>query len=92
MPLLSSLKSRKNCFDGTEDAKAINRIIIHAKKHDISLIYPELDSNSLHIRAYADASFAGNRDLSSQLGIIATLCDKKQVRNHWLPFLQMQKS
>ncbi len=35
-----------------------------------------MDRKSLRMRAYADASHAKNRDLSSQLGIVVVLCDK----------------
>lgn len=31
--------------------------------------------DTLRIRAYADASFAGNKDLSSQVGFVILLCD-----------------
>lgn len=39
------------------------------------LFYSSVSKDSLHIRVYADASFAGNDDLSSQLGFIIRLCD-----------------
>ena len=40
------------------------------------IILPLLDLSSLYIVGYADASFANNRDLSSQLGYVVLLKDK----------------
>lgn len=42
---------------------------------DLGLTYGPLDRETLHLRAYSDASFANNDDLSSQLGYIVMLCD-----------------
>lgn len=42
---------------------------------DVGLKYGRLDFDSLHLRVYADASFATNDDLSSQIGFIVLLCD-----------------
>ena len=57
--------------------KLANRIVRHLKKHDdVVLKDPKLDSDSLRIRMYADASYADNRDASSQLGFTVFLCDK----------------
>lgn len=39
------------------------------------LVYLKLNLPSVHLRVYSDASFAGNRDLTSQLGFIILLCD-----------------
>ncbi len=36
----------------------------------------KLDLKSLHVRAFADASFATNHDHTSQVGHIAMPCDK----------------
>ncbi len=64
-------------FDPAEDAKGLNRITRHLKKHNLRTKFPHLDRKSLHTIAYSDASHANNRDLSSQLGIVIALCDKK---------------
>lgn len=40
-----------------------------------------LDVDSLHLRAYSDASFATNSDCKSQLGYIVILSDKYNVAN-----------
>jgi hypothetical protein len=43
---------------------------------DVVLKYPKLDKDSLHLRVYADTSFASNRDDTSQLGFEIFLADK----------------
>jgi hypothetical protein len=45
----------------------------------------KLDESSLRMIAFADASFANNRDLSSQLGYLIVLADKDNNANilHW---------
>ncbi len=43
---------------------------------DLSLHMRKLGLDSLHIRAFADASFASNQGHTSQLGYIVLLCDK----------------
>ena len=49
------------------------------------LEFPKLLTSSLHLRVYCDASFASNRDFTSQLGFIILLCDK-QNNCHVLDF------
>ncbi len=45
--------------------------------HDpAELLFVPLDSQSIHIVGYADAAFANNSDMSSQLGFIVLLKDK----------------
>lgn len=46
------------------------------KTKEISLQMKKLDLDNIHIRAYADASFATNYDETSQLGYIVLLSDK----------------
>ena len=58
-----------------EDFKLLNATVKYLMKNDRGLIYPQLDLQSLKIRAYADAAFGGNDDHSSQLGMIILLCD-----------------
>jgi len=41
----------------------------------LSLMYAPLDKETLHLRVYANASFASNDDLSSQMRYIVLLCD-----------------
>ena len=50
----------------------INRV--HSSPN-LGLQYKSLDRVSLHLRCYADASFASNDDLSSQIGYVILLCD-----------------
>ncbi len=52
---------------------AVNYLV---ESRGLSLQMRKLDMDSLHIRAYADASFATNHNLTSQLGYIVLLCDK----------------
>ena len=61
---------------GTEKLKAYNCVIKRLKETDSRCLtfYP-LKKDSFHLRVYTDASFAGNDDLSSQLGFIILLCD-----------------
>lgn len=40
------------------------------------LLFPKLARKKLVVRGYADDGFATNKDFSSQLGMIVTLCDK----------------
>ncbi len=47
------------------------------ESRDLSLHMQKLDIESLHIRAFADASFAPNHYHTSQLGYIVLLCDKQ---------------
>lgn len=51
----------------------------------MTLKYPRLDVSTLHLRAYADSSFANNYDSSSQMGFIILLCDSTG-RAHVLNF------
>ena len=60
-----------------EDFKLLNATVRHLVKNERGLIYPKMDLSSLRIYGYADAAFAGNADLSSQLGMIILLCDNK---------------
>ena len=56
--------------------KEYNKAVKHAKStRSLVLRYGPLERASLHLRVYADASFASNDDMSSQLGFIALLCD-----------------
>ncbi len=62
-------------FNEVQDPKQMNRIIRHLKRHKLSILFPALDRKSLHIRAYPDACHANNREHSSRLGFVITLCD-----------------
>jgi len=56
--------------------KEYNKAVKHAKSTR-SLVphYGPLERVSLHLRVYADASFASNDHMSSQMGFIVLLCD-----------------
>ena len=67
--------------------KEFNRAVKHAKAtKDLCLRYTKLERESLHLRVYADASFASNDDLSSQLGYVVLLCDAED-RCHVLTYV-----
>lgn len=54
----------------------LNKAIKYARSTaDLVLSYRPLDRTTLHLRVYADASFASNDDNSSQLGFVILLCD-----------------
>jgi len=64
----------------------LNALIGRAQKgRDVALRYPALDLTSVRIRAYADASYATNKDGSSQVGYVVLLCDASG-RAHILSF------
>lgn len=68
------------------DVKALNAVVGKAKsRRDLVLTYPRLDLASLRLHVYADASFATNKDQSSQIGYIILLCDASG-RIHVLAF------
>ena len=45
------------------------------------LTFVPLDLNSLSLLVFTDASFANNRDLSSQIGFVLVLTDRNQDAN-----------
>ena len=47
------------------------------ESRDLSLHMRKLDTESLHILAYADGSLITNQEHTSQLGYIALLCEKR---------------
>lgn len=72
-------------FD-SNSTRSLNALIKKAKAgRDLALYYPMLDRQTLRLRVYADASFAGNADLSSQLGFVILLCDASG-RSHVLSY------
>ncbi len=59
-----------------KDAQALNKVISECiSTADIGLNYVSLDMDTLNFSIFVDASFANNRDYSSQLGFIAVLLD-----------------
>eukprot|EP00170_Pyropia_yezoensis_P001216 contig_5399_g1220 len=54
----------------------LNKAIKYAKSTaDLVLSYFSLERSTLHVRVYADASFASNDNKYSQLGFVILLCD-----------------
>lgn len=65
-----------------ESAKALNKYISKAKNSpNRGLYFVPLDDASLRLMVFADASFATNADLSSQLGFVICLADKFNKAN-----------
>jgi hypothetical protein len=57
--------------------RRINKVIGRMHRTcDISLVFPQLDANTLRVIVYSDSSFANNQDGSTQLGHCALLADK----------------
>lgn len=53
-----------------------NKLIEFARENDISISFPQLDLKSLRVIGFYDASFAGNKDFTSQLGYVVFISDK----------------
>jgi hypothetical protein len=68
------------------DTKALNkRLSWQIENAKRGLKFVKLDVNSLQLLAFTDASFANNKDLSSQIGFILVLTDASNKANivHW---------
>ena len=59
----------------SEDRKPFYKAISKLKD-DIGILFPKLDLESVKVVGYSDASFAGNKDLSSQFGMFILIVDK----------------
>jgi hypothetical protein len=69
-----------------ENVKQLNkRIQWQIDNATRGLTFVPLDLNSLSVMAFTDASFANNKDLSSQIGFVIVLTDRNQDANilHW---------
>jgi hypothetical protein len=69
-----------------ETTKILNKITEYlTKTGSISLKFPTLDRNSIYLAVYSDASFAGNVNLSSQMGGVIALRDSTDNCHllHW---------
>jgi hypothetical protein len=69
-----------------DDMKALNRRIQwQIENASRGIRFAKLDKNTLQILVFSDASFANNRDLSSQMGYIIVLADSTNTANiiHW---------
>jgi hypothetical protein len=68
------------------DAMTLNKRLDWQIKHpDRGLKFVKLDVNTLQLVAFTDASFANNKDLSSQIGYVIILTDASKKANiiHW---------
>lgn len=76
--------SMKNNSAKVKDLKNVNKIIRKAKKNEVSIAYPKLgDWKKLHIRGFADASYATQEDsaiipgkIKSVRGNIVFICNE----------------
>ena len=57
------------------DVLLLNHAVNKCRKNPLSLHIPKLDLDSLYICGYSDASFASNKDLTSQLAMVILLAD-----------------
>jgi hypothetical protein len=68
------------------DVKALNqRLEWQVQNAARGIRYVQLDRSTLQLLVFTDASFANNRDFSSQIGYVITLTDQKGNANvlHW---------
>jgi hypothetical protein len=64
------------------DAKDLNkRLNWQVENADRGLKFIKLDVNTLQLLAFTDASFANNKDLSSQIGYVLVLADASNKAN-----------
>jgi hypothetical protein len=71
---------------GKEDTKALNDCLTWQQKNAArGLKYVKLDLSTLRLVTFVDASFANNKDLTSQIGFVIVLADAKNNANvvHW---------
>lgn len=74
---LSQVTNKEYESDPLRYRTTINKVIRHIKREpDRGIRHIQLQPECLHLRVYADGSFANNQDESSQLGYIIALCDK----------------
>ena len=64
--------------------KRANRVVSYAMDNPVTISFPQLDLDSVKVIGYSDASFANNRDLSSQLGYVVFMVDDQ---NHAIPIV-----
>jgi hypothetical protein len=85
MGRLSQITPENINSEATNSCNDLNDYLKKTLKRN--LIFCRLDVKSLHVVFYSDASFAGNLDLSSQIGCIILLKDK-HGNAHVLPGFQ----
>jgi hypothetical protein len=69
-----------------EDAKTLNkRLAWQIENSERGLKFVKLDAKTLQLLVFTDASFANNKDLSSQIGYVIALSDATKKANiiHW---------
>ncbi len=60
---------------GKEEARLLNSVVQLLKQRKRGIIFSKLDINSIQVRGYADAGFATNSDLTSQIAMLVLLMD-----------------
>jgi hypothetical protein len=72
-----NILSQVRADDAAEaDFLALEDALARFRNFDLCLLFPRLDLDSIKVHVYGDASFAGNADLTSQLGYVILLVDK----------------
>ena len=65
-----------------DDTKSLNkRLSWQIENADRGLKFVELDVNTLQLLVFTDASFANNKDLSSQIGYVIVLANATKKAN-----------
>jgi hypothetical protein len=65
-----------------DDAKALNKCLDwQIKNLNRGLKFVKLDANTMQLLVFTNASFANNKDLSSQIGYIIVLADATKKAN-----------
>jgi hypothetical protein len=84
MGRLSQITPENINSEATKSSNDLNDYLKKSVKRN--LIFCKLDVKSLHVVFYSDASFAGNLNLSSQIGGIILLKDKYGTAHvlHWI--------
>ena len=70
--------AQKKATDATEDEfKRLDNVFKRVREEQVELLYGNVDLDTAEVHVFADASFATNADLSSQLGFIVLLVDQE---------------
>ncbi len=72
---LAQVTEERYLTEKSKLVRQLNKATKYAVDNRISLKIPKLDRDSLRVVVFADASFANNHDLSTQLGHICFLSD-----------------
>ena len=73
---VSEISSRINIAT-ISDIKKVNKIVKFVKNNPTHILFPNLNQDKLHLKAFSDASYNNLHDGGSQGGHIVFLCDDK---------------